>query len=98
MKKSRIGFIKSKAIKNFNELNQKLDERFKLTEVGDGKYKIIEELISQTINITIDSIHNDKMNRSEIIKHYKQFFNLEDFNLAENDQLMIDWAEDLLKK
>lgn len=97
MKGSKIALIKLKAIKNFNELNQKLEERFKLTEFGDGKHKIIEEIISQTINITIDSINSEKINRSEIIKHYKQFFNLEELSIGENDQLMIDWAEELLK-
>ena len=37
------------------------------------------------------------MNRSKIIQHYKSFFDIEDMWLAENDHLMIDWAEDLVK-
>ncbi len=37
------------------------------------------------------------MNRSKIIQHYKSFFDIEDMVLAENDHLMIDWAEDLVK-
>jgi hypothetical protein len=37
------------------------------------------------------------MNRSKIIQHYKSFFDIEDMGLAENDNLMIDWAEDLVK-
>lgn len=37
------------------------------------------------------------MKRNDIIKHYKNFFGLENIGLAENDQLMIDWAENLVK-
>lgn len=37
------------------------------------------------------------MNRSKIIEHYKSFFSIEDMPMAENDQLMIDWAENLLQ-
>ena len=37
------------------------------------------------------------MKRNKIIKHYKSFFGLEDMGLAENDHLMIDWVESLVK-
>lgn len=37
------------------------------------------------------------MKRNKIIKHYKSFFGLEDTGLGEDDHLMIDWAESLVK-
>ena len=37
------------------------------------------------------------MTRTEIIKHYKSFFGLEELKMGENDYLMIDWAHSLLK-
>jgi len=37
------------------------------------------------------------MKKNKIIKHYKSFFGLEDMGMAENDHLMVDWAESLVK-
>ena len=37
------------------------------------------------------------MTRTEIIKHYKEFFGLEELKIGENDYLMIDWVDSLLK-
>jgi hypothetical protein len=37
------------------------------------------------------------MKRNKIIKHYKSFFKLENIGLAEDDHLMIDWVESLVK-
>lgn len=37
------------------------------------------------------------MNRTKLIQHYKAFFKLEDMELSEDDHLIIDWAESLLK-
>lgn len=39
------------------------------------------------------------MTKNEIIKHYKDFFDLDAKGIAldEDDHLNIDWAEDLLK-
>ena len=37
------------------------------------------------------------MTRTEIIKHYKSFFGLEELKMGENDYLMIDWVDSLLK-
>ena len=61
MKEGRIEYAKKKAIENFNNINNKLDERFKLTIVGDGKYQIIEEMIKQTIDIAIKIYEDGKL-------------------------------------
>lgn len=37
------------------------------------------------------------MTRTEIIRHYKSFFGLKELKMGDNDYLMIDWADSLLK-
>jgi len=37
------------------------------------------------------------MNRTKIIQHYKDFFDLNEMGIGEDEQLLIDWAEALLQ-
>jgi len=60
MKEGRIGYAKKKAIENFNNINNKLDESLKITITGDGKYHIIEEMIKQTVDIAIKIYEDGK--------------------------------------
>ena len=60
MKDGRIRYAKKQAIKNFNRINSQLDEQFKLTLLGDGKYQIIEEIIKQSIDIAIKIYEDGK--------------------------------------
>jgi hypothetical protein len=40
----------------------------------------------------------EKISRNKISRHYKSFFGLENMELAENDNLMIDWGESLINE
>ena len=56
----RIRYAKKKAIENFNHINSQLNEQFKLTITGDGKYQIIEDIIKQTVDIAIKIYEDGK--------------------------------------
>jgi len=38
------------------------------------------------------------MNSTKIAQHYKSFFKIGHLSLTEDDQIMIDWAQDLIKE
>lgn len=48
--------------------------------------------------IDLKRINTDKMtnSRTDIKKHYKNFFDLNELGTAEDDELHIDWATDLV--
>jgi hypothetical protein len=60
MKEGRIRYAKKVAIDNFCKINNKLDNRFKLTIVGDGKFQIIEDIIKQSIDNAINIYETGK--------------------------------------
>ena len=64
---------------------------------SDDVIDALAEFAEQQLKILNMPVNTNYMKRNKIIKHYKSFFGLEDVGLAENDQLMIDWAESLVK-
>lgn len=68
---------KKRQFKNFVNINSNLDKQFKLTFAGDGKYQIIEDIIKQTVDITIKIYETGKptdktaLNKSIVIAKNK---------------------------